>query len=120
MTAEADFTHRLVEHASALKPLLDEHLADQEGELLAYLFMGDVAAWLHQHSATEADAVRDVLDWLEVEFEEGDFDTRNLIDVGMVEMLPALPEGAAVLDMLGPGLHSRAEIAGLITPPAPA
>ena len=117
MNVEADFTQRLVDQAPELQPLLEEHLADQEGELLPYLLMGDIAQWLHEHSQTDPRRVSEVLGWLEGEFARGDFDTRNLIDVGIVEMLPALPEGATVLDLLGPQLRSRAEIAGLMTKP---
>ena len=117
MNVEADFTQRLVDQAPELQPLLEEHLADQEGELLPYLLMGDIAQWLHEHSQTDPRRVVEVMGWLEAEFAGGDFDTRNLIDVGIVEMLPALPEGATILDLLGPELRSRAEIAGLMTKP---
>ena len=99
--------------APELRPLLDEHLADQDGELLAYLFMGDVAAWLHGTSASSPDRANEVLTWLENEFVAGDFAVRNLIDVGIVEMLPAMPEGRQVLMMLPSELRSRAEVAGL-------
>ena len=113
MTIEADFTQRLLVAAPELQPLLDEHLADQEGELLPYLLMGEVAQWLHEHTLTEPHRVSEVLRWLEDEFVRGDFDVRNLIDVGIVEMLPAAPEGATVLDLLGPELRARAQVAGL-------
>ena len=113
MTRESDFTQRLLLAAPELQPLMDEHLADQEGELLPYLLMGDVAQWLHEHTLTEPHRVSEVLRWLEDEFVRGDFDVRNLIDVGIVEMLPAAPEGATVLDLLGPELRARAQVAGL-------
>jgi hypothetical protein len=113
MTAEADLTQRLVSAAPELQPILDEHLADQEGELLAYLFMGDVATWLHATSASSPVRTNEVLTWLEEEFAAGDFDVRNLIDVGIIEMRPAMPEGRQVLMMLPPALRSRAEVAGL-------
>ena len=117
MNVEADFTQRLIEEAPELEPLVQEHLADQEGELLPYLLMGDIAQWLHERSRTDPRRVGEIFGWLEGEFARGDFDTRNLIDVGIVEMLPALPEGAIVLDLLGPELRARAEIAGLMTNP---
>jgi hypothetical protein len=115
MTAESDFTQRLVAATPELAPVLEEHLADQEGELLAYLLMGDVAKWLDGQSRKDPQRASQVLDWLEHEFAAGDFDVRNLIDVGIIEMLPAMPEGAPVLDMLGPELRGRAEIAGLFS-----
>ena len=117
MTPSQDLVSELVGRFPELRALLDQHLADQEGELLPYLLMGDVARWLHEHSGTDPRRVGGILGWLEGEFARGDFDTRNLIDVGIVEMLPALPEGAAVLDLLGPELRARAEVAGLMTHP---
>ena len=104
----------LVAVAPELKSLLDEHLEGQEGELLPYLFMGDVAAWLDTESRVQPQRVVAIAEWLEREFVAGDFDVRNLIAVGMVEMLPAKPEGTAVLDLLGPELRARAEVAGLL------
>ncbi len=114
MKAEADFARELVETAPELSPLLDEHLREQEGELLAYLFMGDVARWLHEMSVTMPGRVSEVLAWLEGRYANGDFDTRNLIDVGIIEMLPARPQGTRVLTMLPAELRARAEVAGLL------
>ena len=114
MTAESDFTKRLVEAAPELEPLLAEHLGEQEGELLAYVLMADVARWLTDNCTSDPDRVGQIFAWLEAEFATGTFDVRNLIDVGIVEMLPAAPEGSPVLDRLGPTLRSRAEIAGLL------
>lgn len=115
MTAESDFTGRLIASTPELRPILEEHLADQEGELLAYLLMGDVAKWLDGQSRNDPQRASEVLAWLEQEYAAGDFDVRNLIDVGIIEMLPAVPEGAPVLDLLGPELRGRAEIAGLFS-----
>jgi hypothetical protein len=116
MSEESDFTQRFVATFPELQPLLDDHLADQEGELLPYLLMGDVADWLTARSTTEPDRVERILAWLDTAYAEGTFGTRNLIDVGIVEMLPAHPEGDAVLRRLGPELRSRAEVAGLLSP----
>jgi hypothetical protein len=114
MTEEADFTHRLVTAAPELGALLDEHLSDQEGELLAYVLMADVARWLTTHCSSSPQRVRKILSWLETEYVDGNFDVRNLIDVGIVEMLPAMPGGAPILAMLGPALRARADVAGLL------
>jgi hypothetical protein len=114
VTAEADFTRELVDAAPELAPLLAEHLQEQEGELLAYLLMGDVARWLHETSSTAPGRVGEVLAWLEDRYISGDFDTRNLIDVGIIEMLPSRPEGTRILTMLPAELRGRAEVAGLL------
>lgn len=113
MTVETDLTNRLVGTFPELRAELDEHLADQEGELLPYVFMADVARWLDRHRTTNRDRVNELLEWLEREYVSGNFDERNLIDVGVVEMLPASPEGDAVLSLLGPELKARAEVSGL-------
>jgi len=114
MTAEAEFTRRLIGAVPELSPLLDEHLREQEDEFLAYLFMGEVAQWLHQQSIATPDRIGEVLAWLESQFSAGTFDERNLIDVGIIEMLPARPEGSTILMMLPPELRARAEVAGLL------
>ena len=119
MSVESDFTHRLVSTAPELASVLDEHLDDQEGELLPYVFMADVSRWLFSISSTDPQRAGQVVSWLESEFSGSGFDVRNLIDVGIVEMLPALPEGATILNLLGPELSARAEVAGLLDTPNP-
>ena len=115
MTHETDFVEHFVAAFPALGPVLSEHLSDQEGELLPYLFFGDVAEWL----TTDADTVgptiiEPMLAWLEQSYETGTFDIRNLIDVGIIEMLPATPTGDPILQKLGPRLRERAAVAGLL------
>lgn len=114
MSTESDFIHALVDVVPELRPQLQQHLSDEEGELLPYVFLGDVAAWLHEQSQPDPQRVSELFAWLEERFDGGDFDTRNLIDVGLVEMLPAHPDGATVLSLLGPQLRARAEVAGLL------
>ena len=113
MTVETDFTNRLVRAFPELGAALDEHLTDQEGELLPYVFLADVARWLEGQAPTRGGRVAEMLEWLEREFVSGTSDVRNLIDVGIVEMLPASPEGDNLLAMLGPELRVRADISGL-------
>lgn len=116
MTAETDFVDRLRAVVPEIEPALEEHLRDQEGELLPYVFTYEVAKWLDLAAATDRGRAVDVLTWLEDEFARGDFDVRNLIDVGIIEMLPSVPEGEVVLDLLPPSLRERADIAGLYLP----
>jgi len=115
MTHETDFAERLVATFPILTPMLSEHLSDQEGELLPYLFFGDVAHWLGSRTSDADTAVTEpILSWLEGEYVGGSFDIRNLIDVGIIEMLPASPTGDPILRQLGPHLRQRAEVAGLL------
>ena len=96
MTVETDIVRELVAEVPELQPVLDDHLAEQEGELLPYLFVGDVAQWLHERSSTDSALVGEVLARLEARYAAGDFETKNLIDVGVIEMLPPVPDGATV------------------------
>lgn len=64
-----------------------------------------------EHSIAAAGGTR--LAWLEARFHSSGFDVRNLIDVGIIEMLPGLPEGEQILSMLPADLRARAEVAGL-------
>lgn len=117
MSVETDFIARLVGVAPELQPDLDEHLVDQEGELLPYVFAYQVAQWLDGVASSDAERAKAVLVWLDDEFVTGDSGVRNLIDVGIIEMLPSVPEGEPVLALLPPALHERAAVAGLFLNP---
>jgi hypothetical protein len=90
---------RLVERFGWLEPLLREHLADNFGEVLPHLFLGDVTRYLvtrmiHEWQANpdEAAAARnevdEMLDALEQEFMAGDEEVEDLIAVSFLENLP--------------------------------
>ena len=86
----------------ALRPLLQEHLDDNLGEVLPHLFLSDLARWAQTNVAGQAELVSSVLEWLELTRSMGDTDIVNLIDVSFVEMLPLPGEpGAEVRDLLG-------------------
>ena len=117
MTVEADFTQRLVEGAPELTPLVQEHLADQEGELLPYLLMADVAGWAHATYPSDPEAVGGVVDWLEDEYAQAATAEKDLIGLGFVEAIPYRPDGAPLLMRLGPELTQVAAELGLMTHP---
>ncbi|UFN46400.1 DUF7674 family protein [Nocardioides okcheonensis] len=119
MTAETDFIDRLRAVAPEIEPALQEHLRDQEGELLPYVFSFEIAKWLDASASADTARAATVLAWLEDEFARGEFAVRNLIDVGIIEMLPSVPEGRPVLDLLPPGLKALAEDGGLFLPREP-
>lgn len=116
MSTETDVVQRLVDHLPDLRPVLDAHLADEEGELLPYVFCSDVATWLADLAQADPARAAAALTWLDDEYIAGGHDLRNLIDVGIVEMLPAVPDGQPVLDLLPPALRERAEVAGHFLP----
>jgi hypothetical protein len=96
----------LIDANRALVPILDEHLRDNEGEVLPHLVMADVIRWLVEHRSTHEDECRRVLDWLEHEFSRGPEEVRDMIAVSGVEMLPDPGEpGAELRALLGPRLR---------------
>lgn len=116
MTPSQDLAVRLVGEFPDLAPVMDEHLDDQEGELLPYLLMADVARWAQATYASDPDAVGRLLDWLEVEFEAAEPAEKDLIGLGFVEVIPFPPEGAPLLLRLGPHLTQVADELGLLRP----
>ena len=89
-----------------LLPVLEEHLTDNEGEVLPHLVLADVVRWLVEHRATHPDVCRSVLAWLEQELIDGPEDVGGLITVSGVVMIPDPGQpGAELRDLLGPRLR---------------
>ncbi|MBA3020733.1 hypothetical protein [Propionicimonas sp.] len=90
-----------------LRPVLDEHLTDNDGELLAHLVIADFVRWLVAHQEAEPGVCADVLAQLESEFAAGPDEVRGLIAVSGVEMIPDPGQpGSELRALLGPGLAS--------------
>lgn len=106
---EAALMNRLTTEIRELKPLLQQHLVDQDGDMQPYVLMAEVARWAHESSTRAPDRVAQLMRRLEREFTAGDGEIQDLIGVGFVEMLPKSPEGDAVLNLLGPALRELAE-----------
>lgn len=106
---EAALMNRLTTEIRELKPLLQQHLVDQDGDMQPYVLMADVAHWAHANSTRVPDRVAQLMRRLEQEFAAGDGEMQDLIGVGFVEMLPESPEGDTVLSLLGPRLRELAE-----------
>jgi hypothetical protein len=117
MTASQDLVTGLVEQFPQLQMLMDEHLADQDGELLPYLLMADVARWAQATYPADPGTVGRVVDWLESEYERAEAAERDLIGLGFVEAIPYRPAGAPLLARLGPELTQVASELGLLTSP---
>ena len=98
---------RLVEACAALKPLFDEHLEDNFGEVLPHLLLGDMTRQLVGQTAGPG-AFRDTeaaLRQLEDEFASGTDEVKELIAVSFLENLPERPEPGLDLRLaLGPSL----------------
>ena len=106
---EAALMNRLTTEIRELKPLLHQHLVDEEGDMQPYILMAEVALWAQENSTQVPDRVSQLMRLLEREYATGEADIQDLIGVGFVEMLPESPEGDAVLGLLGPRLRELAE-----------
>lgn len=82
------FIGALIYHHNELLPVLEEHLADNDEQVLPHLVMADVMRWLVAHRMDEPRVTRSVLDWLETAYIEGDDNVRDVIAVSGVEMIP--------------------------------
>lgn len=101
--ATVSFVGALVRRNRVLLHVLEEHLVDQEGEVLPHLFMADVERWAEAalQSGQRGD-VEQVLEQLELEFNGPDDDVREVISASFLEHLPrpGAPE-AELRDMVG-------------------
>lgn len=114
MTPSESMAIRVVEEFPALTPVMEEHLKDQEDELLPYLFMADLARWAQSRLSSDAELVGRLVDWLEIEFESAQPAEKDLIGLGFVEAIPFPPEGAPLLLRLGPHLTRVADELGIL------
>lgn len=114
MTPSQQLVLRLVDAFPSLAPMLAEHRSEQDGELLPYLFMAEVARRAQTSIATDPVAAGGMVDWLEREFVDAAAPEKDLIGLGFVEAIPFPPEGAALLLRLGPELTGVAHELGLL------
>lgn len=108
MSASTEATIRaLVDEYRELTPVLEEHLEDNDGELLPHLVMADVVRWLTTRVESDRDLCRSVLGWLERAYQRGPEDVQGLITVSAVEMIPDPGQpGSSLRELLGPVLRS--------------
>ena len=114
MTASQDLILRMLEQFPPLRPLLDAHLEDMDGELLPYLLMADVARWAHKAAEVQPSTVSELTRWLEREFDVAASNEKDLIGLGFVETIPSAPEGEPLLQQLGPQMREIAHDLGLL------
>ncbi len=92
MTASAgavSFVGVLVRRCPFLLPLLDEHLANMDGEVLPHLFAADVERWAEE-AWDEGDhrQLELLMAAIEDEYGRGSDDVQNVIVVSFLEHLP--------------------------------
>jgi hypothetical protein len=105
------FVGSLVHRCPWLLPVFQEHLDDQEGEVLSHLFMADVERWAEQEVAAgrvgEGSQLACVLSIVDSELRgAGDTDVGEMIIVSFVEHLPYPGEpNGAIRELLPPALQ---------------
>lgn len=104
----------LVRDLAAVSPSLEqaltEHLADNGGEVLPHLFMGDVTRTLVRldMDGDREDVVTRALELLEDRYAEGVEEVQELVAVSFLENLPGRAEpGADLRGRLGPELTAQ-------------
>lgn len=78
----------LVYQHPILVPVLEDHLDEFDGEMLAHLLLSDIVRWMVVNLETQPEAVQSILDWWDSEYRKGPDEVRELIFVSGVEMIP--------------------------------
>jgi len=109
-----EFIESLTSSFPELRSLLETHLADNAGEVLHHVFLGEVVFWLVKlYSAHKGDhesmlLIHRLITFIEDAFVRGDEATQELIAVSFVENLPSTGEpGASIRQFLGPALEEQ-------------
>lgn len=104
--AAVAMTGALVHEYKEFRPLLEEHLDDNEGEVLPHLLLSDVIRFLAAHYDESPDPCSSVIAWLDREYQAGEADIRDLIGASGIEMIPSPGQpGAGLRGLLGPTLR---------------
>jgi hypothetical protein len=82
-----------------LLPLLQEHLEDNEGEVLPHVLLFQIRKWVEQEveARGETDDVRVVVESLKVGLQDGDYELWALIRTSFIDDLPESPHPASRL-----------------------
>lgn len=118
-----NFIEQLVGRYPGLKPIFDEHVSDNFGEVLPHLFFGDltryvVAKFTDTQKGAPEDAkaesdLRRLLNDLENAYADGQEEIQELISVSFLENLPRPGEEASgVRTWLGPELSAQLDVIG--------
>jgi len=118
------FIDELVTNFPGVRPVFDEHLSDNFGEVLPHLFFGDLTRYLVARFLTvqsssgktpgdTEEEVRSLLARLEQAYVTGGEELQELIAVSFLENLPRPgEEGSGVRNWLGPALTHQLRVIG--------
>ncbi len=115
--ATVAFVGALVYRFSALLPLLQDHIEEQEGEVLPHLFMADVERWVEGEvksgDSSRCAQVQAMLNFLETAYSTTGGDVEELISVSFLDHLPRPGDpGCEIRCMVGPILTKQLSIIG--------
>ncbi|KRC90069.1 hypothetical protein ASE25_11300 [Terrabacter sp. Root85] len=101
MITRDSFADQLRAAVPEAKPVVAEHLADNDEELLLHLLMGDLQRMaVSAFDDGDLELTRRLLDFVDQSFRDGDADVNNAVAVSFVEHFGALPlESDALLDL---------------------
>jgi len=104
METNESLVRALVDEVPALRPTLEEHLDDNFGTLLPYLFLADVARWIDAHHDEDEVSSTRIVDFLERQYRDAHHQgTKDLIGAGFLESVDV---DSYLFNMLGPILKS--------------
>jgi hypothetical protein len=96
-----------------LRAELDEHLADNEGEILPHPLMSAYERWAETALAAGDPSLDSFLEFLEDAYQRGGRDVKELISVSFLEHVPRPGEpGAELRARVGPALARQLEVIG--------
>jgi hypothetical protein len=117
---ELAFVYAIVARFPGLRPMLDEHLTDNFGDILPHLFFGDVTRYvlslLREARASDVPSrrreLREILDYLEETYSSEEA-LQEIISVSFLEHLPRpSEEGWGIREMVGPSLRRQLQVIG--------
>jgi hypothetical protein len=92
----------------ALHRALDEHLSDNNGEILPHPLMSEYERWAERAFANRDSQLSTFLDFLEDAYRNGGAEVEELISVSFLEHLPRPGEsGSQLRDLIGPTLQRQ-------------
>lgn len=96
-----------------LREVLDEHLADNDGEILPHPLMSHYERWAELAVRDSDPSLNEFLAFLEHAYASGGDEVEELISVSFLERLPRPGQHASELrELVGPNLRRQLEVIG--------
>lgn len=97
----------------ALRDTVDEHLSDNDGEILPHPLMSEYERWAERALQANDPQLSDFLGALEDAYRSGGDDVEELISVSFLEHVPRPQEpGSELRELVGPALRQQLGVIG--------